>query len=130
MPSLCGASSTDQSRRLQRRRLVLTDVIAHPTAGWSARQITEAFPLDEDAPLRRPTQTIGRIASFGSLGVPRNQYVEPHYGERIYSQFGEKLNEGNVASAGGADDTTWRCTDDGGEIRFEREKGAFSRKLR
>ena len=33
--------------RLERRRLVWTDVTANPTAEWMARQITEAFPWDE-----------------------------------------------------------------------------------
>jgi hypothetical protein len=33
--------------RLERRRLVWTNVTAHPTAEWIARQITEAFPWDE-----------------------------------------------------------------------------------
>jgi len=33
--------------RLERRRLVWTDVTANPTADWIARQITEAFPWDE-----------------------------------------------------------------------------------
>ena len=33
--------------RLERRRLVWTDVTANPTAEWIARQITEAFPWDE-----------------------------------------------------------------------------------
>jgi transposase InsO family protein len=32
--------------RLERRRLVWTNVTAHPTADWIARQITEAFPWD------------------------------------------------------------------------------------
>ena len=32
--------------RLERRRLVWTDVTANPTADWIARQITEAFPSD------------------------------------------------------------------------------------
>ena len=32
--------------RLERRRLVWTDVTANPTAEWIARQITEAFPWD------------------------------------------------------------------------------------
>jgi transposase InsO family protein len=35
--------------RLERRRLVWTNVTANPTADWIARQITEAFPWD-DAP--------------------------------------------------------------------------------
>jgi len=35
--------------RLERRRLVWTNVTANPTAEWIARQITEAFPWD-DAP--------------------------------------------------------------------------------
>jgi len=33
--------------RLERRRLVWTDVTANPAAEWIARQITEAFPWDE-----------------------------------------------------------------------------------
>jgi hypothetical protein len=33
--------------RLERRRLVWTDVTPNPTAEWTARQITEAFPWDE-----------------------------------------------------------------------------------
>src|SRR5271156_1470309 len=33
--------------RLERRRLVWTDVTANPTTEWIARQITEAFPWDE-----------------------------------------------------------------------------------
>jgi transposase InsO family protein len=33
--------------RLERRRLVWTNVTANPTADWIARQITEAFPWDE-----------------------------------------------------------------------------------
>src|SRR5271163_3708168 len=33
--------------RLERRRLVWTDVTPNPTAEWIARQITEAFPWDE-----------------------------------------------------------------------------------
>jgi transposase InsO family protein len=33
--------------RLERRRLVWTNVTAHPTAEWIARQIVEAFPWDE-----------------------------------------------------------------------------------
>jgi transposase InsO family protein len=33
--------------RLQRRRLVWTNVTANPTADWIARQVTEAFPWDE-----------------------------------------------------------------------------------
>ena len=32
--------------RLERRRLIWTNVTAHPTADWIARQITEAFPWD------------------------------------------------------------------------------------
>jgi hypothetical protein len=32
--------------RLERRRLVWTKVTGNPTAEWSARQITEAFPWD------------------------------------------------------------------------------------
>jgi transposase InsO family protein len=32
--------------RLERRQLVWTNVTAHPTADWIARQITEAFPWD------------------------------------------------------------------------------------
>ena len=33
--------------RLERRRLVWTDVTANPTAEWIAQQISEAFPWDE-----------------------------------------------------------------------------------
>src|SRR5215471_3618400 len=33
--------------RLERRRLVWTNVTANPTAQWIAQQITEAFPWDE-----------------------------------------------------------------------------------
>jgi len=33
--------------RLERRRLVWTNVTANPTAEWIARQITDAFPWDE-----------------------------------------------------------------------------------
>ena len=33
--------------RLHRRELVWTNVTAHPTAEWIARQITEAFPWNE-----------------------------------------------------------------------------------
>jgi hypothetical protein len=33
--------------RLDRRDLVWINVTAHPAAEWVARQITEAFPLDE-----------------------------------------------------------------------------------
>ena len=33
--------------RLERRRLVWTNVTANPTADWIARQVTEAFPWDE-----------------------------------------------------------------------------------
>ena len=33
--------------RLERRRLVWTNVTTNPTAEWIARQITEAFPWDE-----------------------------------------------------------------------------------
>ena len=33
--------------RLERQRLVWTNVTANPTAEWIARQITEAFPWDE-----------------------------------------------------------------------------------
>ena len=33
--------------RLERRQLVWTNVTPNPTAGWIARQITEAFPWDE-----------------------------------------------------------------------------------
>jgi hypothetical protein len=32
---------------LERRRIVLTNVTANPTAEWIAQQITEAFPWDE-----------------------------------------------------------------------------------
>jgi hypothetical protein len=32
---------------LERRLLVLTNVTAHPTVDWIARQITEAFPWDQ-----------------------------------------------------------------------------------
>ena len=39
--------------RMERRRLVWTNVTANPTAEWIARQITEAFPWDE-APLPHP----------------------------------------------------------------------------
>ena len=31
--------------RLERRKLVWTNVTPHPTAEWIARQVTEAFPL-------------------------------------------------------------------------------------
>jgi transposase InsO family protein len=33
--------------RLERRRLLWTDVTTNPTAEWIARQITEAFPWDQ-----------------------------------------------------------------------------------
>jgi hypothetical protein len=33
--------------RLDRRRLLWTDVTTNPTAEWIARQITEAFPWDQ-----------------------------------------------------------------------------------
>jgi hypothetical protein len=33
--------------RLDRRELVWINVTAHPSAGWVARQITEAFPWNE-----------------------------------------------------------------------------------
>ena len=36
--------------RLERRRLVWTNVTANPTAEWIARQIVEAFPWDEAPP--------------------------------------------------------------------------------
>jgi len=39
--------------RLERRRLVWTNVTANPTAEWIARQITEAFPWDEAPKLFR-----------------------------------------------------------------------------
>jgi hypothetical protein len=34
--------------RLDRRDLIWINVTRNPTAGWVARQITEAFPWDED----------------------------------------------------------------------------------
>ena len=40
--------------RLNRRELVWTNVTANPTAGWIARQITQAFPWDEDSALPDP----------------------------------------------------------------------------
>ena len=40
--------------RLERRRLVWTNVTANPTAEWIARQITEAFPWDEAPRYPRP----------------------------------------------------------------------------
>ena len=50
--------------RLERRRLVWTNVTANPTAEWIARQITEAFPWDE-----APRYLIrDRDTSYGARG--------------------------------------------------------------
>ena len=50
--------------RLERRRLVWTNVTANPTAEWIARQIVEAFPWDE-----APRYLIrDRDTSYGAAG--------------------------------------------------------------
>jgi transposase InsO family protein len=52
---------------LGRRRLVLTDVTANPTAEWIARQITEAFPWDQ-----APRYLIrDRDSSYGTVVTQR-----------------------------------------------------------
>lgn len=54
---------------LKRRRLVLTNVTANPTAEWIARQITEAFPWDQ-----APRYLIrDRDRSYGSVVIQRLQ---------------------------------------------------------
>jgi hypothetical protein len=40
-------SSVSRQRRLDRRNLVWINVTTSPTAKWTARQITEAFPWNE-----------------------------------------------------------------------------------
>src|SRR6516164_3357564 len=45
--SKCSTGWSSVILRLERRRLVWTDVTANPTAEWIAQQITEAFPWDE-----------------------------------------------------------------------------------
>jgi transposase InsO family protein len=48
---------------LNRRRLVWTNVTAHPTAEWIAQQITEAFPWDQ-----APRHLLrDRNGSYGSI---------------------------------------------------------------
>ena len=59
--------------RLERRRLVWTNVTANPTAEWIARQITEAFPWDE-----APRYLIrDRDTSYG-MAVTRRLRVHGH----------------------------------------------------
>jgi transposase InsO family protein len=54
---------------LRRRRLVLTNVTANPTAEWIARQITEAFPWDQ-----APRYLIrDRDSSYGAIVTCRLQ---------------------------------------------------------
>jgi transposase InsO family protein len=55
--------------RLDRRRLVWTNVTANPTAEWIAGQITEAFPWDQ-APLYLVRD---RDRSYGSIVIRRLQ---------------------------------------------------------
>jgi hypothetical protein len=73
--------------RLERRRLVWTNVTANPTAEWIAQQITEAFPWDE-APrylIRdRDTSYGGRVsrpsrvsAILPGKSLPRHETGEP-----------------------------------------------------
>src|ERR1700688_2957863 len=60
--------------RLERKDLVWTNVTAHPTAEWVARQITEAFPWDE-APrhlIRDRDRIYGRVVTrrLRAMGIP------------------------------------------------------------
>jgi transposase InsO family protein len=57
--------------RLDRRRLVWTNVTANPTAEWIAGQITEAFPWDQ-APLYLVRD---RDRSYGSIVIRRLQVM-------------------------------------------------------
>jgi hypothetical protein len=59
--------------RLARRRLVWTDVTANPTAEWVARQVTEAFPLDEVPHYLMQTVT-RRIWRGGHAPAPNDEY--------------------------------------------------------
>jgi hypothetical protein len=53
--------------RLDRRRLLWTNVTANPTADWIARQITEAFPWDET-----PRHLLrGRDRFYGTVVIRR-----------------------------------------------------------
>jgi len=67
--------------RLERRRLVWTDVTANPAAEWIARQITEAFPWDE-APryfIRDRDTSYGAAVTrrLQAMGI-RDRPITPH----------------------------------------------------
>src|SRR5258708_23264983 len=66
--------------RLGRRQLVWTNVTAHPTAEWIARQITEAFPWDQ-APrylIRDRDGSYGALVTrrLGAMGI-RDRPIAP-----------------------------------------------------
>src|SRR5712671_711557 len=61
--------------RLDRRDLIWINVTTNPTAEWVARQITEAFPWDEDAPVTRQIQRTGVISSRAILGGLHHHYA-------------------------------------------------------
>ena len=60
--------------RLDRRRLLWTNVTANPTAEWIARQITEAFPWDE-----APRHLLrDRDRSYGTVVIHRLRAIRDH----------------------------------------------------
>jgi putative transposase len=95
---------------LDRRRVLHFDVTAHPTAGWTTQQITEAFPYDS-APryLMRDRDSIygdefqERIECLGIeevVSAPRSPWQNPFIERMIESIRRECLNHVIVINEG------------------------------
>ena len=105
--------------RLERRRLVWTDVTANPTAEWIARQITEAFPWDE-APrylIRDRDTSYGAAVTrrLQATGIrdrpitPRSPWQNGHV-ERLIGSIRRECLTMSWCSAKGTSAIYWRIT--------------------
>src|SRR5215831_5335198 len=105
--------------RLERRRLVWTNVTANPTAEWIAQQISEAFPWD-DAPrylIRDRDISYGAAVTrrLQAMGI-RDRPITPHspwqngHVERLIGSIRRECLDHVVVLGGGTSALCWRIT--------------------